>query len=230
MTRGTGAAITARRQRVLDEVADAIVALPAGAVRRVAVDGVDGAGKTVFADELGGVLRRRRVPVVRASVDGFHAPREVRYRRGRDSPEGFYRDSYDYAALRRELLDPLAPGGDRRFRRAVHDVATDRAVAAPLEQAPADAVLVLDGIFLHRLEVRGCWDLSVWLAVELAESVRRCAERDGTPPDPEAGSNRRYVEGQRRYVAESSPAAHATVVVDNTEFAAPRILRRAFPL
>jgi uridine kinase len=61
---------------------------------RVAVDGPDAAGKTVLADELGEALVARGRAVIRASVDGFHRPRE-RYRRGPDSPEGYYEDSFD---------------------------------------------------------------------------------------------------------------------------------------
>lgn len=76
---------------------------------------MDGAGKTVFADELAAVLESRRLAVIRASVDGFHNPSSIRYGRGRSSPDGFYRDSYDYDALRTFLLDPLAVHGDRRI-------------------------------------------------------------------------------------------------------------------
>jgi len=32
---------------------------------------------------------------------------------GRDSPVGFYLDSFDYAGLKKVLLDPLGPGGSR---------------------------------------------------------------------------------------------------------------------
>ena len=56
---------------------------------RVAVDGVDGSGKSVFADQLADVLREQARPVVRASVDDFHHSRIQRYRRGRSSPSGF---------------------------------------------------------------------------------------------------------------------------------------------
>jgi uridine kinase len=70
------------------------------------VDGIDGAGKTTFADELAAVLRDRGHAVIRALVDGFHNPREVRYRRGRRSAVGYYLDSFDYDRLRRVLLDP----------------------------------------------------------------------------------------------------------------------------
>ncbi|HEX9419266.1 MAG TPA: hypothetical protein VGA81_09425, partial [Methylomirabilota bacterium] len=102
--------MTPARRAVLDRVAAAVLALPAERTKRVGIDGVDGAGKTTFADELRDRLVSSGRPLIRAGVDWFHHPKPVRYRRGRYSPEGHYRDSYDYAALRRLLLDPLGPG------------------------------------------------------------------------------------------------------------------------
>lgn len=66
------------RSAMLARVAGEILATHEAGVRRVGVDGVDGAGKTFFADELAGLLAARGVPVIRASVDGFHHPAEVR--------------------------------------------------------------------------------------------------------------------------------------------------------
>jgi uridine kinase len=215
------------RRRVLRTVGDDVAALRGDSVARVAVDGVDGAGKTVLADELARLLRERSVPVIRASVDGFHHPRHVRYRRGRDSPGGYYLDSYDYDALERLLLAPLGPGGDRRFVRAVYDVERERPVAGSVEVADPESILIFDGIFLHRPELRSFWDYSVFLDVPFEVSVARGAERHrGDPladPDPEAEINRRYVAGQRRYLRECEPWQHATVVIDNTDLQRPRI-------
>ncbi|WP_444664042.1 uridine kinase [Cellulomonas sp. CW35] len=195
---------------------------------RVGVDGVDGAGKTWFADGLADALRAADVPVVRVSVDGFHHPARERYRRGRTSPEGFFLDSYDYAALRREVLVPLGPGGDRRYRTAVFDHRSDERVDTPQRVAPDDAVLVVDGIFLHRDELADQWDLSLFLDVPFAETFRRMAVRDGCPPDPQDARNRRYVEGQRLYLSTCAPAQRATLVVDNTDPTAP-VLRAPLP-
>jgi uridine kinase len=64
---------------------------------RVAVDGIDAAGKTTLADNLVQPLEAHGIPVIRASIDGFHRPRADRYRRGADSPVGYYDDSFDYA-------------------------------------------------------------------------------------------------------------------------------------
>ncbi|CAM5786112.1 uridine kinase [Cellulomonas persica] len=209
-----------------DVLADVVqVVKDAGPGVLVGVDGVDGAGKTVFADALGDALRGAGLPVVRVSVDGFHRPRVERYRRGARSPEGFFLDSYDYDALRREVLDPFAPGGDRRYRGAIRDVASDEAVEEPQRTAPADAVLVVDGIFLHRDELAGVWDVSLFLDVPFGETFARMARRDGCPADPADERNRRYVEGQRLYLAACDPAARATLVIDNTDPAHPRVTR-----
>jgi uridine kinase len=209
---------------VLDTLATDILALRAPV--RVGIDGVDGAGKTTFADALADRLAGRGAAVIRAGVDAFHRPAAQRYARGRHDPEGFFRDSYDYDRLVEVLLSPLGPGGDRRIRRAAYDWRTDRAVQAPVEVAPPAAVLVFDGIFLHRPELRGYWDYSVFLAVPFAVSVPRLAVRDSSDPDPGAAANRRYVRGQQLYLAECDPAARATVVVDNAVLDAPVLTRR----
>ncbi|MDQ3432399.1 MAG: uridine kinase [Actinomycetota bacterium] len=200
-----------------------VLALPGSGFRRVGVDGVDGAGKTWFADELGDELAGGGVPVVRASVDGFHNPPAVRYRRGRSSPEGFCYDSYDYDRLLGLLLDPLGPGGTGRFVRRIYDVHAERPVENPTETAAPGSVLVFDGIFVHRDELVGCWDYSVWLDVPFAVSIPRGARRGYGDPDPSAPANRRYVEGQRCYLADCRPRERATVVIDNEHLDRPRL-------
>lgn len=220
--------MTEARTRVLRVV---VAALPdARALARpvrVAVDGVDGAGKTTFADELAEVLRADGRTVLRASVDGFHRPAAERYRRGRTSPEGFFLDSYDLDAFRGVLLDPLGAdrGQPRRVRTAVHDVVTDADPGTPWVDVDDATVAVVDGIFLHRDELVDAWDLSVWLEVPFEVTFRRMAVRDGCPPDPDHDANTRYRQGQGLYLAACAPAARADVVVDNSDPARPRVLR-----
>lgn len=218
--------MSAARAEVLRAVSSRVPQRGDDSAVRVAVDGVDGAGKSVFADELADVLRGAGRSVVRASVDDFHRPRAERYRRGRDSPSGFWLDSFDYPALRHDLLDPLAPGGTRRYRAAAHDVVTDRYIDEPWRVARPGTVLVVDGLFLHRDELHELWDMSVLLEVTVAVAAARMALRDGTSPNPEHPSLRRYVEAQRRYFQSCDPARRADVVIDNNDWYHPRCVVR----
>ncbi len=191
---------------------------------RVAVDGVDGAGKTVFADDLAAASRAAGRDVVRICADDFLNPRDVRYRRGRDSAQGFWLDSYDYVRLRADVLEPLAPGGSRRYRRHAYDLTPDPSLWPPHQVAPPGAVLLLDGLFLHRDELAAAWDFSIFLDVAFSVSVARMAERDGTTSDPAPPSVARYLGGQRLYLAACHPQRRASVVVDNSDYDHPQIV------
>ncbi|SDY07371.1 uridine kinase [Modestobacter sp. DSM 44400] len=220
--------VAGARRQLLAEVAARVPArgedCPLVAIDGVdGVDGVDGAGKSVFSDELADVLVGAGRTVLRASVDDFHHPRAVRHRGGPGSPVGFWLDSYDQDSLERDLLAPLRRGGFRSCRTAVHELATDRTLDRPLLEVPPGTVLVLDGLFLHRDELAGRWDLSVFLQVPFAVSVPRMATRDGTHPDPAHPSLNRYVGGQQLSFAACRPWARADVVIDNRDVNAPRI-------
>jgi uridine kinase len=132
--------VVVRRATVLSALVRRLVALQPRRQLRVAIDGVDGAGKSVLADELATRLMAAGRPAVRASVDSFHRPQADRYRLGRTSPEGFYRDSYDYQRLTEFVLVPFAPGGSGRFRVAGFDHQTDTPVTPPKRHAARRAV------------------------------------------------------------------------------------------
>lgn len=191
----------------------------------IAVDGVDGAGKTVLADELAGLLVRER-DVVRVSIDGFHRPRSERYRNG-TGPESFYRDSYDYDAFRAAVLDPFRRG--EPVTPAVNDVEQDLRIEVPAVPVGEDSVLVVDGIFLQRPGLADVWDGAIFVDVPFEVSVPRGSARfpGAHDPDPEASTNRRYVDGQRLYLAEARPRERATWVFDNTDLDRPRLTVRA---
>jgi uridine kinase len=216
---------------LIDEVADLIRLHAPGTIVRVGIDGVDGVGKTVFADRLARAIEAGGRPAIRASVDSFHNPREIRYLQGKTSPEGFYLDSYNYPELRRVLLDALGPGGSRSYCSAIFDHVADAPVPAHWSVAAPDAVLVFDGIFLHRPELRDIWDLSIFLDAPFAITIPRGAGRGPGfgSADLDAASNRRYIEGQRLYLRENEPQSRASLVIDNSDLAQPVVTSRRWP-
>ncbi|GLW12706.1 hypothetical protein Misp01_78340 [Microtetraspora sp. NBRC 13810] len=195
---------------------------------RVAIDGPPAAGKTTLADELAVVLRAQGREVIRATIEGFLFPRAQRYRRGEYSPEGCYFDSHDHDTLCRVLLDPLGPGGDRRFRQAVYDRATDTELSLPITTASPDAVLLFDGVFLLRPELVDRWDLRIFMSVAFERTLDRARARGralaGSVADAaeiERAWRNRYIPSQQLYFATAGPTDHADIIVNNDELQGP---------
>lgn len=190
----------------------------------VAVDGADGAGKTVFADALGAQLAAAGRPVVRATADDFHHPRAHRHALGRTASTVWER-SFDLDAFRRALLDPWRRGPGSAYRRRWHDLATDAHLDEPPVPVPDRGVLLVDGVFTQRPELADAWDLVVWLEVPAEVRVARMAERDGTVADVTHADQQRYLGAQRIYREACDPVGSADVVVDNTDWERPVLLR-----
>ncbi len=210
-----------KRSELLHDLAARIARCQVDHPLRVAIDGVDAAGKTALAEELAPYLAGMGRPVIRASIDGFHNPEIIRRRRGPLSPEGYYEDSFDYEALFDALLRPLGRGGDRRYRTAVFDYRTDSPAAPATAEAPPQAVLLFDGVFLLRPELRAFWDFSVFVRAGFRATLPRAMKRDvdlfGGADAVRERYERRYIPGQMLYISEAAPEEWATVVVDNND-------------
>src|SRR5215469_2129549 len=209
------------RGELLGQLAGAIESVTTSHPLRVAVDGPPAAGKTTLADELAQLLRTRDREVIRASTEGFQLLRAQRYRRGEFSAEANYHDSFDYDTLRQVLLDPLGPDGDRRYKHSVYDLDTDTAVSPPVTTATANAVLLLDGVFLLRPELIDRWDLSIFVSAAFEQILDRARIRDlarlGSTAEVERRFRTRYIPAQKLYFAAARPTDHADIIVHNDE-------------
>lgn len=187
----------------------------------LAVDGIDGSGTAPFADGLAEVFAEQGTAVFRAAIDGFHRPRAERDARGIGTPEGFYRDAYDYATFIRVLIDPFRDGAQTAAATGIQlsywDVEREAPVEARWVTGPEDAILIVDGVFLNRPELRRLWNWSVWLDVPVNVAYERVALREGTSPDLFAPRGRRYREGYELYAHDADPVARASAIIDNVD-------------
>jgi len=188
----------------------------------VAIDGIDGSGKSTFGRRLVAELRRRGGAPAVIRVDDFRRP--VDWAR-RDKPEAelYYDEYYDFALLDR-CLRATAAVEIPRF-----DVARERLVGTRLLDLRGD-LIVVEGVFPLRCAAVRAGTL-VYLVTTPEEARRRILERDQrrgrTREDVEHRIAARYFPGQRRYHARFDPEGTARVVVDNEAPAAPRIVRFA---
>jgi uridine kinase len=217
------------RSVVVAELAERLTATEWTEVLRVGVDGTDGAGKTTLADELSVEIGSSH-EVVRVSIDGFHNPAAIRHRRETTEPAlSYYEDSFDYGRFVDLVVQPVLGPPPRAIRPAVFDHLADCPVEAQPVDVPDGSVLVVDGIFLGRPELRPFWDVWVYVMVSDPVACERAIARDApTVGSPDVAARRyaeRYQPGQRTYREKVDPISAADIVLDNNDLEAPRLAR-----
>lgn len=216
---------SSHRAAVLDELASLIAGIASSRPIRIAIDGRTASGKTTLADELAGVLGDIGREIIRTSIDGFHRPKAERYARGRHSAEGYYYDARDLSAINALLLSPLGPGGDLRYRTASFDLDNDQPIEQEPQVASADAILIVDGTFLQRPELRDGWDLAIFVETTEQVSEQRGIDRDagrlgGADATRELYAVR-YKPAFDIYETMCAPTSIADAILDNDDFARP---------
>ncbi|WP_460991125.1 nucleoside/nucleotide kinase family protein [Sinomonas soli] len=131
---------------------------------RVAVDGADAAAPADLARRIAARLRPAGRAAKVVELKDFMLPASQRLEFGRQDPDSYRERWFDFGALAREVLDPLAAPGPAQWLPRLRDPETDRSVRDRRQPAPDGLVLLAAGPMLlgHWLD----FDLSVALQVD----------------------------------------------------------------
>jgi hypothetical protein len=191
------------------------LALELGHPVRIAIDGPPQADPGALADAVYAAARDASLPAARVRLEDFLRPASVRFEYGHTDPDGWYDAWADVGGLLREVLVPLGPGGSLRYLPTLWDASRDRATRAPYESAPPSMVLVVDGQFLLRHELRWEFDLTVHLALSAGAVRRRTA----------AGQEWQWPALQR-YDDETAPEDNCDILVRYDDPRHPAVVER----
>lgn len=215
---------TPTRRDVISNVVERVIAFGSRRLR-VGVDGLTAAGKTTFADELAVAVAAEGRTVLRATLDDFKRPWSESHLLDRTSGEGYYRNAFDTAAIRRLLLEPASITGNGLVALCSIDPITQINYEHLRATVPSDGVLVVDGVFAFRPELNDLWDLRLWLDVDSGLSLQRGTTRDaslaGSTDAAEDLHRNRYQVAERLYIHDVDPKASADIVIDNSNLARP---------
>lgn len=188
---------------------------------RVAINGIQGAGKTSFAKSFVAFLNEAGQEAIHLTIDGFHNKKEQRYRQGRDSAKGYYEDSYDEEAFVEKVLK-MSQQDEPAYVPVIHDLETDENLDLAPIQLSKKSIIIVDGAFLFKPVYEPHWDLKVYLHVEFEVALERGIQRDKESLGGEASTRKKYLNRYHAasliYMEEVKPQKLADFMIDNTDF------------
>jgi uridine kinase len=192
----------------------------------IAVDGIDGSGKSVLAGQLTAAAARAGIPTLVLGVDDFRRPVDWTAG-GRTEAEVYYDDYYDLAHLDRCLR--AYTEGVASVEIPVFDSTSERLHGTRTIAFAGAAVAVVEGVFALRVAAVAEHAALVYLRTSFSEARRRVLARDTargrTTENVKHRIDARYFPAQERYLREHDPVSRADIVMENEDFAARRISR-----
>lgn len=189
----------------------------------VAVDGIDGSGKSTFAGRLVATLATAGHHPVLLRVDDF---RRIIDWSSADEATLYYERYFDLDALG-GVVQAFAAHATTLELPGFDGISGQPLPPRQLPLGP-EAILVIEGVFIRRIPSGTTPVSHIYLSapgsVARQQLVARDVARGRGRDDIERRLDRRYLPGQARYHAECDPRGRADLVVDNSDYAAPLLL------
>lgn len=182
----------------------------------IGIDGLGGAGKTTIVNSLKLQLNNRDYNTAILHIDDFIHPKNIRYNESKEEWYCYYNIQWRYDYLIKEILMPIKEGIEIDKEIEIYDKDND---IYTLEQIkiPQGSIILLEGIFLQRKEIREYFDYVIYLDVPKEVRLNRVINRDkyiGNSEEIKSKYERRYFPAEDKYIEEYSPIQNADYVLN----------------
>jgi len=183
-----------------------------------AISGIDGSGKSTMARQVVERLKSQGLIVALIGLDAWHHLPEKRF--NQDAPaQHFYNYAFRFDELFELLINPL------RHNRSTHlTVELTRLPENDLYLHSYDLdkvdVIVLEGIFLFKKELRENYDLAFWVECSFETALRRALLRNQeglSEAEIIRDYQTIYFPAQKIHLTRDNPKSHVDGIVENDE-------------
>lgn len=193
----------------------------------IAIDGIDGSGKSTFARRLLASLNEQRgCNAMIVSVDDFRRPIDWNTVEGSEA-DAYWERYYDLDLAEACLRAFVTGSPGQTIPR--YDVMSERIDGTRDLVFEGSTVAIVEGVFPLRIPAVAA-GLLVYLEASELEARRRIIERDRakqrTREETERRIDRRYFPSQERYRTMFAPRERADVIIDNQNPTTPRAVKR----
>ena len=185
----------------------------------IGIDGLGGTGKTTIAEELKLQLNNKNYNSVILHIDDFIHPKDIRYDESKEEWYCYYNLQWRYDYLIEEILMPIKKG--KKIDKPVEIYDKDHDIYS-LEKIkiPQGSILLLEGIFLQREELREYFDSIIYLDTPKEIRLNRVINRDryiGNCENIKSRYERRYFPAEEKYIEEYCPIKNADFLLNFVE-------------
>lgn len=204
---------------IVDKALETIIARFRSAPERnliVGISGIDGSGKSTLAQQIESALARLDITAAQVNLDDLLNPKSIRHK-SRDQIRGYFEDNFDFASLVNKVLDPARKAARFATLYPVLNLDTDqRSTREFAFHGPG--VLLVEGVFLFKKELRDKFDLKVWIEIPFEDAMDRVVartrdERYGDGEAIRARYETRFFPTQRYHLERDRPAEVADIVL-----------------
>ena len=181
----------------------------------VGIDGLGGAGKSTIVNSLKLQLQNENYNTYVLHIDDFIHPKYIRYDESKEAWDCYYNVQWRYDYLIEKILSPIKKGEIIDTVIELYDKENDKYILQPI-CVPYGSVLILEGVFLQRKEIKSYLDFVIYLDVPKEVRLNRVLERDkyiGGVEDIKNKYERRYFPAEEKYTLEYSPIENADFVL-----------------
>ena len=165
----------------------------------VAIDGAGGAGKSTVAKWIRDELKD--VSIV--EMDDFYRVADASFRRSWNAEEG-YQNFFDWTRLRDDVLKPIQDGISPEFQ--PYDWTRNQLNG--WKQVPLTPVIIVEGVYALRPELRPLYNLSVFIEAPLEVRTARLRTRTDSEQDIQM-----WQAAENWYLANIKPQDNCDLVV-----------------
>lgn len=192
---------------------------------KIAIDGVDKAGKTFLARELYNLMRKDKYPVILTSLDFFHKSKKSKFTLNNKSPEEYYHNFFDYDKLLEYLIVPAMKSEDIEIKTAFYNHKNNSIINQKSQMITSDTIIIFDGEFLARPRLQKFWDLHIFIHADFDNILKRINDKSeselSVPVKIKELYLKKYIPAQILYLKECQPHLQADILINNNNYDHP---------
>lgn len=186
----------------------------------VGISGIDGSGKSTMARRVVERLKSQGLRASLISLDAWHHPPEKRFNKD-DPARHFYQHAFRFDELFDILINPLKYNGSAHITVELTRLPENDLYPHSYDLDEVD-VIVLEGIFLFKKELRESYDLAFWVECSFETALQRAILRNQEGLSEEEiirDYQTIYFPAQKFHLIKDNPKSNVDGIVESDELA-----------